>query len=308
MTDEKAISFCRRLIPAIYADIKTHTRRVIIPQPVLSDTDKYRSDGIYDGDCGDGLLYVERLDNQGEPTEDYRAVGRPRYVPGDILWVKEEYYEYGRWTVDGKTKTGKLKLRFVSMTDEYGYPIYYPDTLPPDVKVCKNKANIGYFWRNSRYMPRRAARLFLLIKSVMAERLCSITPEDVIREGIRTATGSLASIINRDTFRELWDSLNKKRDYDWNSNPYVFVYEFERIKDYEKKPNKTNFCTWSIFDHQWECMDFVAAPFVDGGCTYYRPRAYSRRCFYEDTDTMACLNKQAIIMAKSAQKKAEAKE
>jgi len=234
--DEKAISFCRRLIPAIYADIKTHTRRVIIPQPILSDMDKYRSDGIWDNeDSGDGLLYVERLDNKGEPTEDYRAIGRPRYVPGDILWVKEEYYEYGRWTVDGNTKTGKLKTRFVSMPyEEYGQPIYYADTLPPDVKVCKNKANIGYFWRNSRFMPRRVARLYLKITAIRAERLTDITEADAIAEGFKPTyreSDGFRIMSARNNFMETWDKLNKKRGFGTFVNPYVFVYGLQRIKD-----------------------------------------------------------------------------
>jgi hypothetical protein len=34
--------------------------------------------------------------------------------------------------------------------------------------------------------------------------------------------------IHRLLFRSLWDTLNAKRGYSWESNPYVFVYEFMR--------------------------------------------------------------------------------
>jgi len=27
-----------------------------------------------------------------------------------------------------------------------------------------------------------------------------------------------------------WDSINKKRGYGWSNNPWVWVYEFERIE------------------------------------------------------------------------------
>lgn len=30
-------------------------------------------------------------------------------------------------------------------------------------------------------------------------------------------------------FADLWDSLNAKRGFGWDTNPWVWVYEFERI-------------------------------------------------------------------------------
>ena len=38
-------------------------------------------------------------------------------------------------------------------------------------------------------------------------------------------TGSLYT----DSFAELWDSLNAKRGYGWNVNPWVWVIEFRRF-------------------------------------------------------------------------------
>jgi hypothetical protein len=32
-------------------------------------------------------------------------------------------------------------------------------------------------------------------------------------------------------FIKLWDTLYAKRGYGWDSNPWVWVYEFERIKE-----------------------------------------------------------------------------
>ena len=36
--------------------------------------------------------------------------------------------------------------------------------------------------------------------------------------------------VHGSAFRELWDSINKKRGYDWESNPWVWVIEFKRIE------------------------------------------------------------------------------
>jgi hypothetical protein len=36
--------------------------------------------------------------------------------------------------------------------------------------------------------------------------------------------------INRLAFRAIWDALNGKRGYSWQSNPWVWVYEFGRVE------------------------------------------------------------------------------
>lgn len=33
----------------------------------------------------------------------------------------------------------------------------------------------------------------------------------------------------REAFEVLWDSINKKRGYGWDANPWVWVIEFRRI-------------------------------------------------------------------------------
>jgi hypothetical protein len=34
----------------------------------------------------------------------------------------------------------------------------------------------------------------------------------------------------RTEFKHVWDKLNAKRGYGWDTNPWVWVYEFERMK------------------------------------------------------------------------------
>jgi len=36
--------------------------------------------------------------------------------------------------------------------------------------------------------------------------------------------------IHRLMFRYLWDSLNAKRGFGWDTNPWVYVVEFARVK------------------------------------------------------------------------------
>jgi hypothetical protein len=68
-------------------------------------------------------------------------------------------------------------------------------------------------------MPKEAARLFLEVKNVRVERLQAITEEDARAEGFAW-----------ERFASYWDTLYAKCGYSWENNPWVWVYEFMRIK------------------------------------------------------------------------------
>ena len=94
-------------------------------------------------------------------------------------------------------------------------------------------------------MPEWAARYFIKITDVRAERLQEIISEDggYKKEGmpplgiipvnsamLMTGTDNLddlAVVLSIAQFGEYWDSINK--DYPWESNPWVFRYQFEVI-------------------------------------------------------------------------------
>jgi len=42
----------------------------------------------------------------------------------------------------------------------------------------------------------------------------------------------------RERYAELWDSLHKKDGFGWDTNCFVWVYEFEVLKDYQKGGNE----------------------------------------------------------------------
>jgi hypothetical protein len=75
-------------------------------------------------------------------------------------------------------------------------------------------------WKSAESMPRCASRLTLEITDVRCERLQSISAEDCISEGCE----SIGKYI------ELWDKLNAKRGFDWESNPFVWVITFKQVK------------------------------------------------------------------------------
>lgn len=83
-------------------------------------------------------------------------------------------------------------------------------------------------WHPSIHMPKEAARIWLKVTSVRAERLQDITEDGAEAEGaidrIYTA---------REHFIEIWDRTIKKSDldiYGWYANPWVWVIEFERCE------------------------------------------------------------------------------
>ena len=128
---------------------KWQTRRVVKTQPEI-DT-RYEAAVIEDGKlkiCGRGI---------GDVWETRRIYKMPYHV-GDILWVRETYGLFND-------------------EDEYIYIYYKADEGNPE--------KCPYFgkWKPSIHMPRKAARIFLEVKSVRVERLRDISHEDAKAEG-----------------------------------------------------------------------------------------------------------------------------
>lgn len=64
---------------------------------------------------------------------------------------------------------------------------------------------------------------------VRVQRVQEISEEDAIAEGCPGCRPHLDNCHALTWYRALWDSLNQKRGYPWESNPWVFAYTFRRI-------------------------------------------------------------------------------
>lgn len=107
-------------------------------------------------------------------------------------------------------------------------------------------ANLPIRWHPSIHMPREAARVFLRVTDVRVERLQDITAEGALDEGTNVEfpepkpsyislayTEMRLKPAARQSFASLWDSTIKPADlprYGWDSNPWVWVIEFERCE------------------------------------------------------------------------------
>lgn len=202
----KPILFSTQMVKAILEGRKTQTRRIIKP------TSKKGCYGVQvERDKTTGEVTNVTGYDEHERTWDENGSQYPvnnKYKIGDILWVRETWTQNGigyyRYKADFKEGEGLFTGKQI--------PAKY-----------RNK------WKPSIYMPREAARIFLNVTNVRVERLQDITEEDAIAEGVETLglyPGYEISAIGK--FEGLWSNINGQES--WNDNPFVWVYEIEKIE------------------------------------------------------------------------------
>lgn len=173
--------------------------------------------------------------------DNYVYLPKPKYQIGETIWVREPV----------KVKQFNIiKIDFEYLADgkivnDFQYPAKF----------------YGRKWlENCQGIPngciKEMARIFLKITNVRVERLQDIQDEECIKEGIKgEQTGydsyityynkpdyeTFSNIFSDNTpnneflsleklaFQHLWNSTAKD-GYKWSDNPYVFVYEFERVE------------------------------------------------------------------------------
>jgi hypothetical protein len=200
------ILFNGEMVEAILAGRKTQTRRVVKPQP--SSSSKWIgwiiSTGWHDKNAG----CAQWADDTFPFSAIIHKVRCPYGLLGDQLWVREAWRP-----LDEDMPVGLLMQ---------GDEIYYRADYVGDALDGK--------WRPSIHMPRWASRITLEIVNIRVARVQEISEAEAGSEGVP----ALHIIYNngpsyRDTFKELWNSINAKRGFSWDVNPWVWVIEFKRI-------------------------------------------------------------------------------
>lgn len=142
-----------------------------------------------------------------------RRIGKSNIKDGDILWVRETYHQ----------NHADLDLY-----------LYKADNIETS-RFIK--------WLPSIFMPKKACRFFLKVKSIKKEFLNDITESDAVAEGcpkygpFGEYRGSYhprggcmryrAYSSAKRAFQCVWESINGEKS--WKKNPEVTVIEFERI-------------------------------------------------------------------------------
>lgn len=194
----KPILFNTQMVREIQKGHKTVTRRIAFRQTNIYS---FHSKEYPDGWWFLGRVYRNWDDMLREPQG---VLSYAKYKAGDILYVRETWAEM-----------------------PYGIVYRADDDFPEGWDIDDR-------WRPSIHMKKEVARIFLRVKEVRLEQLNSMEEEDAIAEGFPELGVDADSPLTR--FSDLWDKTLTKKDigkYDWESNPWVYVYEFEIISKEE---------------------------------------------------------------------------
>lgn len=231
----KPILFNTEMVRAILDGRKTVTRRAV--KYKYSNTEmKMRTDKY-----GTRLIEIQK-DVKGETfgknpdgSTWHKLLGyiepKSPYQPGDILYVRETWGFQKCSNCENCTNCINAGFEDIYKDDEgcFVYRTDYgttkDDTFPP----------FSHKWHPSIHMPKEAARIFLRVTDVRAERLQDITNKEAKREGVTVETDN-SGMMHRVGFARLWDSVQRKSNLErcgWNANPWVWAIEFERMQNEE---------------------------------------------------------------------------
>lgn len=224
----KPILFNTEMVQAILAGTKTQTRRAI-------------QDKFYYHLQGDSknLPYVKKY------TDDF-IDSNAKYKNGDVLWVREPARVISSNAFEATMQCEyKADGHVVDIDiDDKHIDADFDDNYDGDKDYIKTK------WiRECNGIPngciKELARIYLKVTNVRVERLQDIEHEDICSEGMNFDSYCLQdqskSYSNdehgevdycEDMANEWWQGLwnsTAKDGYKWQDNPFVFVYEFERI-------------------------------------------------------------------------------
>ena len=203
-------SFVSAMALAVHRGIKTQTRRVILPQPVVLP--------------------------QGTPTWYPSAThGRGRAYDGEAHFLRGFAADFAPYKAGERYYLREPIRRGAEYPGDFDADLEWDDSLTHHSieYVCDGAEHPDAHWvwkpkaLPGRYMPKGLRRLVLEVVSVRVERLHAITEEDARAEGITMPLpyGTPADLRYAVGFRVEWDTINRKRA-PWESNPWVWRIEF----------------------------------------------------------------------------------
>ena len=198
---ERGILFQGALVRGILERRKKKTRRVIKDLKITGPNPPKAA--IFDVYRNDKWLGAFGSDGRGSATNLC-----PYGKPGDRLWVRETWWQVPepslRQLRDGADTWPKSRVAYDADESEI---------------TREQNHDMGWRLRPSIFMPRLASRITLEITDVRVERVRDISEEDAIAEGVTS----------KFEFHNVWNSINEKRGYGWNSNPWVWVISFRQV-------------------------------------------------------------------------------
>lgn len=213
---ERPLPFTEPMVRAILSGAKTQTRR-IVKWPVYCLSHGGRRRLLTERDVS---TLAELIREPGRHPDNRPQC--PHGAPGDRIWVKEKFLI---------ETSGSCRYDAEGLS-----PGEYPEWLQRASIVhyaaTTDLTSLGK-WKSSRFMPRWVSRITLELTEVRVQRLQDVTWQDCMSEGIKVGftildEGDTTWI--RGQFEELWDSINAKRGYPWESNCWVWALTFKVVQ------------------------------------------------------------------------------
>lgn len=244
----KPILFNQEMVKAILDDRKTVTRRLVKPQPVC-----YGPNKTFDAHDGDFFLSAEknwlRCRICGHDPEYSREGSEivhhwePRYSSGDILYVRETWCS----AYDGE--------KFFYLADKH---------TEREERTLLDYDDVR--WHPSIHMPKKAARIFLRVTDVRAERLQDINGEQAYMEGIRVDVPPILLTHEHDPMSLIpkgFEQWSKNRQEDWYQSTARAIYiaqcdlssalinKFKAVWNSTVAPDAMDACGWAANPWVW---------------------------------------------------------
>lgn len=215
------IIFSGPMVRSLNDGRKTQTRRVFkFPKWADPEAGLERSGRLVDP----GVRNPSPVGALCEETGCFADVPCPYGTPGDLLWVRETTY---KWNGSG---TGKSRIYCADGAwIDWGQSPVWHGTCDLDSFFGAKTPSI--------HMPCWASRITLQLTDVRVERVQEISERDARAEGVELPgiahpghRNHRMDCLNPESYTQsfatLWDSLNAKRGYSWESNPWVWALTF----------------------------------------------------------------------------------
>jgi hypothetical protein len=201
---DKSILFNTEMVKTILEGKKTQTRRIVdYPKSYIWNNEHFKKNYNFDKMFFDNRKNINVAIFKSKDN-NYSEWFKCPYQIGQKLWIQETWCYFAN-----------------------NHVIYKADY---DNDKCKLTKPLK--WKPSIFMPKEYARIWLEVTNIRVERIRDISNEDACRDGGFIYSTQFINDknygINR--FKILWDSINVKRGYGWDENPWVWVIKFNKIK------------------------------------------------------------------------------
>lgn len=144
---------------------------------------------------------------------------KPRYQPGETVYIKEAWALH-EWILPNVLHDDLwIFLNFRDGERRRYRFSEWPEGFDKSHHVRNGRGE----WQSPLFFKEIFARDFIKILNLRAERLQEISSPDIYAEGLPDIAYVATPI---QWYKQVWNSINK--EYPWESNPFVWVYKFER--------------------------------------------------------------------------------